>query len=132
MNEGLAPLGLTFTSHQVLVTMKVQTQPDSHCNRMTIANALGLTRGTMSKLVKLLLEKELVIEQLDSPWTDARRKQLRLTAAGTKAMRHGLVVRGDVLDMALGPVKAPLMRSFLTAIDLMNEAMAQGAVSFEG
>lgn len=131
IDEGLAPHGITLTSLQVLVTIKAQSKPYNHCTRMTIATALGLTRGTLSTLVKLLLEKNLVVERLDSRWIDARRKQLQLTAAGTRTMHKGLVVRSDVLDLALGSVSAPLHRSFLDAIDLMNNSLAGTDASFK-
>jgi len=97
LDAALGKQGLTLTSLQVLTAVGEANEHRRPLLSAHLVQLLGLTKGTVSVVVKQLTAKGWVAEKEAELWV-TRNRPLALTRVGRQRMHAGLVVREDVLD----------------------------------
>ncbi len=95
--------------------------------QVEIARRLGITPPSLSESVKLAAKRNLIEQHVDS--SDARRKILRLTSAGRKAM---LAILRGVNNAEARMVDEIAAAQIATALDVLKKANRNLARSVQG
>lgn len=84
--EALFRDGLGISMAQFMVLSVIDAHP-GHFNQQSVADLLGLTKGTVSRQIDAASEAGLVVAQVSA--TSRREKTIALTEAGTALVRRG-------------------------------------------
>ncbi|MEM9671052.1 MAG: MarR family winged helix-turn-helix transcriptional regulator [Cyclobacteriaceae bacterium] len=90
MKQGLDKIGLTHTQFVLLAALQWLSQELSEVNQIDVANHAQVDKMMTSKVVKTLLDKQLV--KIKANERDKRAKPLVLTRQGKKTLEDALAI----------------------------------------
>lgn len=121
----LRPLDLTVAQFDALANLYVE----AGISQGELASRLLVTKGNMTGLLSRLEERGLVAREPDPE--DGRAHRLRLTPAGRRLAKRGLVVQKNLVDAmmgALAPKEREELRVLLTKLATQIDQAASGGV----
>ena len=119
--SSLASAGLTFARFRLLMGLLMSEEIDgrNELNPSEISVKLGISRNTVSALIRELEQEELVERHLDN--NDRRRFKIRLTPAGRMLVRENASQHYHIIAgcfAALSPEEQESLSSILSKLDV--------------
>ena len=119
--SSLASAGLTFARFRLLMGLLISEQLDNRneLNPSEISDKLGISRNTVSTLIRELEQEGLIERHLDH--SDRRRFNIRLTSAGQTLVRNNASQHYHVIACcfdALSSEEQESLSSILTKLDV--------------
>ena len=111
----LAPLGLTYLQYIMLRAADRQARLGERPSQARLASVLAMDRMLVSKVLRLLQHKGLIVRPVHPG--DARAVEIVLTEAGRRALAAALPVAGAAQDAFFGALGPKRLVEFSRALD---------------